>query len=96
MGPWCRSSTVTLVAGDERTIIAIVAPHPSETSYTTHPLFGRANLPVCPNLKNPPVCQCCHQKNPPEPNLFPETQWFKNGDPCGSPVTPGIKGFQVI
>jgi hypothetical protein len=51
MGPWCRSSTVTLVAGDERTIIAIVAPHPSETSYTTHSLFGRANLPVCPNLK---------------------------------------------
>jgi hypothetical protein len=49
-----------------------------------------------PQFKKSTCMPMLPSKNPPEPNLFPETQWFKNGDPCGSPVTPGIKGFQVI
>jgi hypothetical protein len=48
-GPDFFSLAPVKVAGDERTIMAIVAPHRGETSYTIHPLSGMANLPVCPN-----------------------------------------------
>jgi hypothetical protein len=48
-GPVFFSTAPAKVTGDERTIMAIVAPHQGGTSHTTRPLFGRANLPVCPN-----------------------------------------------
>jgi hypothetical protein len=48
-GPVFFSTAPAKVTGDERTIMAIDAPHRGGTSHTTRPLFGRANLPVCPN-----------------------------------------------
>jgi len=42
-------SSVTLVAGDERTIIAIIAPHRSETNRPANISSGKAKLPLCPN-----------------------------------------------
>jgi len=48
-GPVFFSVSPVKVAGDERTIMAIVAPHRSETSRPTDLPSGRANLPVCPN-----------------------------------------------
>jgi hypothetical protein len=52
-GPLFLFSGPAKVACDEKKIIAVVAPRRRETSYTTHPLSGRANLPVCPNKKTP-------------------------------------------
>jgi hypothetical protein len=48
-GPVFFSPAPVKVAGDERTIMAIVAPRRGETSRPADISSGRANLPVCPN-----------------------------------------------
>ena len=63
-GPVFFSSAPVKVADDERTIIAIVAPHRGEPSRTTHSLSGRANLPVCPNLKTSLSAHVAIEKSP--------------------------------
>jgi hypothetical protein len=48
-GPVFFSSAPVKVAGDERTIMAIVAPHPGETNRPANISSGKAKLPLCPN-----------------------------------------------
>jgi hypothetical protein len=53
-GPVFFSSSPAKVTGDERTLIAIVAPHRGETNHTTHPLSGGKPAGL-PQLKNSPL-----------------------------------------
>jgi hypothetical protein len=48
-GPVFFFSGPVKVTGDERTIIAIVAPYRSETNRPADISFGRAKLLLCPN-----------------------------------------------
>jgi hypothetical protein len=48
-GPVFFSSAPAKVAGDERTIIAIAAPHRGETNRSANISSGRAALPRRPN-----------------------------------------------
>jgi hypothetical protein len=63
-GPVFFSCDPVKVAGDERTITAIVAPRRGETSHPASISSGRAKLPLCPNLKTSLSAEVAIEKSP--------------------------------
>jgi hypothetical protein len=91
-GPVFFSSAPVKVAGDERTIMAIVAPRRGETSRPADISSGKpAGLP---QLKNLSVCRCCHREIPMNQIPFRESNRcppFFIFYPCPSMFIRGFK-----